>query len=835
MFVSKQAPARSAVSCAVLACLSAVISPAFSQPSSQTPSLQAVDVVGTTPLPGLGQPLDEIASPVQTLNAAQLEVSPGQSLADVMNQNLGSVHINDNQGNPFAADVSYRGFTASPLLGTPQGLSVYVDGVRMNQPFGDVVNWDVIPRGAIQSLTLIPGSNPLFGLNTLGGAISIQTKDGLSAPGTRLEVSGGAHNRGLAEFQSGGSNAQGFNWYVLGSRFTDKSWRDASTSAVNQLFSKLGWKQAGTDVQLTLAATDAQLLGGGLQQSELLSADARSVFTKPDMVNNRSQLVNLALRHALNDQTLFSGNLYWRQTQTHTVNGDINEESFNQDIYNVGEPGVTALNQRYSSTGFFPSARCLEEAGTNEEPNEKCNALYNTSSTTQSNAGLSGQFTFLQPLAQGMNNLVVGAALDRSTTRFSQQSQFGYLNPDRSLATVNAFANGTQASEDAFDQRVELSASSRTVSAFASNTLSQGHWHWSASARMNSTFLDNNDHLLPSVGQTTQAVQGVSVARKSLTESHSYHRINPSLGLSFTPSAAFKPYASYSESSRAPTAIELGCADPEFGCRLPNSMAGDPYLAQVVSRTFELGARGRSTAGVNWSLSAFRTTNSDDILFVANSASTGYFKNFGQTQRQGLELSLSRLSGAWSYAANFTVLDATFASSETVNSPFNSTADAAGNITIKPGDRLPLIPQQMLKLRVSYQFSPELRSGLQLIAVGESFARGNDNNQHVSGVANGKGVATEGSGRVPGYAVVNWTANYAASRQLSYFSSVTNLFNQTYVNAGQLGPAAFRSDGGYTNGGCTGSNPGNDGACAGTMFYAPGAPRLFWVGLRYMM
>ena len=87
------------------------------------------------------------------------------------------------QGNPFQPDVNYRGYTASPLLGTPQGLSVYMDGVRLNQPFGDVVSWDLIPRLAIASMTLMPGSNPLFGLNTLGGALSIQTKDGTSNPG----------------------------------------------------------------------------------------------------------------------------------------------------------------------------------------------------------------------------------------------------------------------------------------------------------------------------------------------------------------------------------------------------------------------------------------------------------------------------------------------------------------------------------------------------------------------------------------------------------------------------------------------------------------------------
>ena len=111
------------------------------------------------------------------------------------------------QGNPFQPDVNYRGYTASPLLGTPQGLSVYMDGVRLNQPFGDIVSWDLIPRTAIASTTLMPGSNPLFGLNTLGGALSIQTKSGVTHPGTMLQASYGSDVRRAFDFEHGGTRA----------------------------------------------------------------------------------------------------------------------------------------------------------------------------------------------------------------------------------------------------------------------------------------------------------------------------------------------------------------------------------------------------------------------------------------------------------------------------------------------------------------------------------------------------------------------------------------------------------------------------------------------------
>src|SRR5262249_1055757 len=119
-----------------------------------------------------------VPKPVQVLTIQDVEAIGALDLTDLLNRRLTAVHLNEMQGNPFQADMNYRGYTASPLLGTPQGLSVYVDGVRLNQPFGDVVSWDLIPRAAISSTMLMPGSDPLFGLNTLGGALAIQTKSG---------------------------------------------------------------------------------------------------------------------------------------------------------------------------------------------------------------------------------------------------------------------------------------------------------------------------------------------------------------------------------------------------------------------------------------------------------------------------------------------------------------------------------------------------------------------------------------------------------------------------------------------------------------------------------
>src|SRR5580700_5341243 len=196
-----------------------------------------VDVVATTPLPGMDLPLDQIPAPAQTATQADIEKSGAMDLSDFMNRRLNGVHVNEMQGNPFQPDVNYRGYTASPLLGTPQGVSVYMDGVRQNQPFGDVVSWDLIPRIAISEVALVPGSNPMFGLNTLGGAVSIETKDGRSKPGTSIQASGGSFGRRAVEFEHGGINAKGLNWYMAGNLFHEDGWRVASPSDVRQVFS----------------------------------------------------------------------------------------------------------------------------------------------------------------------------------------------------------------------------------------------------------------------------------------------------------------------------------------------------------------------------------------------------------------------------------------------------------------------------------------------------------------------------------------------------------------------------------------------------------------------
>ena len=781
-----------------------------------TPPAYRVEVIETTPLPGMDLPLEAIPAPVQTALERDITASGALDLPDFLNRRLANVFINEIQGNPFQPDVNYRGYTASPLLGTPQGLSVYMDGVRLNQPFGDVVSWDLIPRVAIASTTLMPGSNPLFGLNTLGGALAVQTKDGRGTPGTTMQVIGGTYGRRAVEFEHGGSATNGVNWYLAGNLFHDSGWRASSPSDVRQIFTKIGWQDAKTELHVTGAYADNVLTGNGLQEQRLLAADYASVYTTPDTTNNRATFVNVTARHSVTNQMSLSIGGYFRDIRTSTLNGDVNENSLDQSVYAAGENAANTP---------FPFERCLTEVAQRDEPGERCTGLVNRTGTTQNNYGLSGQMNVRHGRGTVRNQFTAGGAFDRSTVAFAQTTQLGYVNADRGITPVNAFADGiTGGTVDGIplDNRVDLTGVIRTASAFATNTMSIAEiWHVTLSGRFNQTTVVNRDGLAPLAGPG------------SLSGDHTFSRFNPSAGVTVSPSRTVNLYVSYSEGSRAPTSIELGCADPSSPCKLPNSLTGDPPLDQVVTRTWEGGARG-GNGRVNWNAGVFRGTNANDLLFVAATQSGfGYFRNFGETRRQGIELGASVHAGRATAGAGYSLTDATYQSDDTVDGSSNSANDAAaagrrglaGSIAIHAGDRIPLVPRHTLKMYADVQAAARLSLDLDVISASNSLARGNENGAHQP-----DGTSYLGPGSSPGYAVVGAGARYVLTRRLQLVARVNNVFNRQYYSAAQLGPA------GFTGAGLFAARPlpaiGEEFPVVRSTFYAPGAPTTFWVGAR---
>ena len=806
------------------------------------PAPQRVEVVGVSPVPGLDLLKDRVPANVQTARAAEIERSHAVDLTGFISRQLGSVHLNELQGNPFQPDVNYRGFTASPLLGSAQGLSVYLDGVRLNQPFGDVVSWDLIPKSAISSIALMPGSNPLFGLNTLGGALAVQIKDGLKNPGSVVQLLAGAHQRVALEFETGGSSANSLNWFVTGNRFHELGWRSRSPSDVAQLLGKFGLKAGDARLWLTAALADNTLNGNGLQEMRLLDRDRQSVYTQPDTTRNRSLLLNLAGSQPLSDSLSLTGQIYYRRITTSTLNGDINADALGQTVYQPDAAEQAALTAA-GYTGFptsgesasntpFPRWRCIANALRRDAPGETCNGVINRSHTAQHNAGIAAQLNGQGWWAGAQHQAVLGAALDGSRVRFHQSSELGPLNPDHSVTGAGAFGDGETGGDVAgvpYDNRVDLSARTFTASVFASDTLALNpQTHLTLAGRYNRTTVHNRDAITPGGGTG------------SLDGDHVFARLNPAIGVTFSPnsgaSAALTVYAGFNQGSRAPSAVELGCADPASPCKLPNAMAGDPPLRQVVTRTLEAGLRGRLAADSAWNIGLFRTDSRDDILFVAdNAAGYGYFRNFGQTRRQGLEAAYStRLAGA-GVGASLTLLDASYRSAETLNAAGNSSNDAAlaglpgvdGNIQVRAGDRLPLVPRQQLKLFADLKLGAAWSLNADLTAMAGALARGNENGAHRA-----DGSHYLGPGRSAAYAVFNLGGDWRPAHGLTLFAQINNLLDRHYNTAAQLGATGFDAKGNFMAQPFAANALGERPLLRST-FYAPGAPRTFWLGIRY--
>lgn len=786
-----------------------------------------VDVVAATPLPGTDLPLEEIPGPVQTATGRDLENSGALDLSDFLNKHLNGVHINENQENPFQPDVNYRGYTASSLLGTPEGISVYMDGVRQNQPFGDIVAWDLIPKIAIAEVALMPGSNPLFGLNTLGGAVSIQTKDGRSQPGTSFQVSGGSFGRRAGEFEHGGSNSEGFSWYVAGNLFREDGWRQFSPSEVRQAFGKLGFQHGKTSVNLSFAYADNWLTGNGLQDTRFLAQNYSSVYSIPDITWNHSPSFNLSARHDATSHLTFTGNAYFRYIRADTTNGDLNSNSFDQPLYDLNPADITALTAAgYSgfpvagnaATEPYPKWECIAQGLQKADPSDTCTGIIANTFTKQNNYGVSGQASWLT----SRNHFTAGSGWDRSSMTFQQGSQFGYLNPDHvTITSISAFADGgTNQDSVPVDTRVNLHGLINTTSLFATDTLTVGKsLAFTFSGRYNRTPIDNVDRLPP------------SDARGSLNGQYLFQRFNPAAGLTYSRWRFASLYFSYSEASRAPTAIELGCADPTAPCNLPNALVSDPPLQQVVTRTLEAGARGSFENNLHWSAGWFRGENYHDLLFVASEQTGfGYFTNFGQTQRQGAEVDLNGKIGRFTLGGGYTFLRATYQSSQTVNGGSNSSNDGGlgldGHITVQPGDRIPQIPANVLKAYAEYQATSKLSMDLDFVAVGRSFARGNENN-----LDQPDGVYYLGPGFSPGYGVVNLGARYQLQKRIQIFIQINNLLDHHYYTAAQLGPSPYENSGNFIGQ----PFPAVDGnfPIRTTTFFAPGAPIGAWGGIRF--
>ncbi len=710
----------------------AVPGPAAPAPAPPSPPAGAID-------------RDKVPANTHVLTAADLDRTKSPTMLDALVRTLPGVSLSDQNGNPFQRDLNYRGFTASPVIGTPQGLAVYQNGVRINEVFGDTVNWDLIPDVAVHRLSLVP-NNPVYGLNALGGAISIEMKNGFTYQGKEAEVMGGSYGRiqGAAQagFQEG--NIAG---YVMADAIKDAGWRQfASSSKLNRLYLDLGARGDQGEFHLSFAGADTRLSGTIATPVEMLNRQWSSVYTWPQDTHNQLAFVTATGSYSPTDTLTVSSNAYFRGYWQRHVDGNNTEAQFCDAGVCFGDGGP-ALN---GAGGLvFPPSTVFGQIDR----------------TYSAAAGYGGslQATSTAKILDRPNNIVVGMSIDRGRMQFNAASELGTIDQ-------NLFVNGTGVIiNQPFDPQHPDLGSLEPVSLLSSTTYT-------------GLYATDTFELTPRLALTAGGrfnVAQITLDDQTggeLSSNNRFQRFNPVIGATFKLFPNATVYAGYSEANRAPTPLELGCADPAHPCLIDNFLVSDPPLKQVVSHTIEGGLRGSFDLGSNglvrWNAGVFRSVNTDDIINVSSSIvlGQGYFLNAAKTLRQGIEAGASYTSNPWRIYANYTFVDATFQTAMTLQSPNNPAADKdTGNIFVTPGDHLPSTPQHRFKAGVEYAVTDSWKIGFDVNAVGGQYLIGDQSNQQP---------------KVPPYAVVNLHGSYQVNKNVELFANVQNLFNQHYYTTG---------------------------------------------------
>jgi outer membrane receptor protein involved in Fe transport len=719
-------------------------------PQDGTPrvDLGEVDVVGSTPLLGSGVARDALPAATTVLGSAQIDRTGVPSLTTAILENIPGATINDVEGNVFQPDILYRGFTASPVAGTSQGLAVYVNGARFNDAFGDTVNWDLIPPEAIQTVN-VEASNPVFGLNALGGSINVQLKNGFTNQGASFTGYGGSYDRGAGIFEYG-QQFGNVAVYAAADITHDGGFRYTSASDIYRIFTDLGWRSDVAELHLAVTAADNTLGNPGATPIQALNANIANIFTAPNEVYNKYVSVNLNGNYALTDTTTLQGVEYFQNLTQRIPNGATAE---------VGDCGPGPLN------GVLCNSDGTPVTGRNGQnvPDFLNGGVYSAlvSQGLDSHAyGASAQVTNDGTIGGLKNHLVVGASFDGSDSVFDGNTALGGFNP----YTREYLGPGVvqdQPSEEV--NPVHVATVTRFYGVFAQDilTLAPG-LNLSLAGRFNNAEVDLHDKLGGNV-----------------TGQNSYNRFNPSAGLTYQLAPWIQIYGNYTETNRVPTPLELSCASPADSCTLLSFFVGDPPLKQVISHSFEVGARGHfgdaAEGKFTWDLDYFHTRNSDDLIYESNltNLNLAYYTNAGTTLRQGVEANLRYTAKDFHAALGYAYTDATFQSHLTLDGGSNPQQNAAGLIDVVPGDKIPGIPAHRGTIVLGYDITPRWSVGTSTELTSSQYLFGDQTNQNKP---------------LGGYVVTNFNTTYRVTDRVSVFGIVNNILDQRYGTYGTFGP-----------------------------------------------
>jgi len=785
MFINKSL--QKPMFCLLLASTLAIQAHAQNAPEAAN-SLKEVQVVNTSPLPGIGIEKSKLPYDVQTFNSATLRQGNSLNLSEYMTENLNGVNVNDIQGSPYQSDVTYRGFRASATLGAAQGLSVYLDGVRVNEAFGDVVNWDMFPEVAFDNVTLVPGSNPIYGLNTLGGALAFTTKSGLTTQGNELGLSLGSFGRTKIDLTHGSKSEDGWHRFIAGSAFSEQGWRDESAGSLQNLFVKLGRTQNDSNWDVSFLSGNSKLMGNGLTPSTnyagldettasgvdgLYERNRKAVYSYPDETKNTTNLLTFNFQRVLDANTELSATAYIRRSTQNRIGGDV-------ECDDGDGQGCDTFDGVVDDT---------------------IDGLIRRSATSQTSYGVATNLTKIWDAHQ----VTAGAALDKSKSTYSATEQ---------ECTLNATTRNISTSD--------CSAAAYDTAAVTGNTTALGIYladtftlspatHVTFAGRYNRSTVSNTLTDYYDTNNADDWGTGVVAAKETFT----YKKFNPSLGLTHKLNDSMTFFGNVGQSNRVPTVIELGCADSANPCQLPTGLQADPFLEQVVSQTIEVGMRWKNERNYALAVSAYTTNNKNDILFTPVSAGLGYFDNFSKTRYQGVDLSASKSWGVWSLRTQYSYLYATYQDTASLMS-----GDRTMSIT--PGTRMAGLPMNTLKLHLDWRANEKLSLGASTVSTSRLITQGNEDG--LVGIDDDASPASADAS-TKGYTLLNLSATYKAEKGLEFYGKINNALNKRYETYGLIAANNFALDGSTLN--------GTSGEQTVAKFVAPGATRSLLLGMRY--
>jgi len=749
---------------------------AAAPPASPSPS---PSLYPTTPIPGSGIDPDKVPAAVNSVDANQIEREHSSNIANALEKFVPGIVVNEVAGNPFQPNVQFRGFVASPVSGTPQGLAVYQNGVRINEAFGDTVNWDLIPTAAIQSVAVI-ANNPAFGLNALGGAINITMKNGFNYHGAEIDTMAGSYGRIQSSAQWG---RQIDNYAVYGALegVHDDGFRNFSPSEIRRFYGDVGYKNDGNEFHLNMGVAENKFGATATAPVELLDQFWGATYTTPQTTQNRVGYLNLIGKVEATPSWTIEGSAHVRRFEQNIVDGNPTgtQPCTNPAFLCFGDDTTPAfgLNGVQLANPFAPDA-VLGELDRNT-----------TRSTT---AGATLQATNSDQLFGHNNKFVVGASFDSSVTRFTASAELGTISPNFVVSGSGIFLG--QSGNPVSIGPVDLRATNQYTGLYALDTFDVTN---ALTITGGGRFNLANIVLEDQIGTSLNGVDN-------------FNHFNPLIGGTYKITPGLTAYTGYSQANRAPTPLELSCADPARPCIIAAFLVSDPPLKQVISQTFEAGFRGSrdlSVGTLGWKFGVFRTDNTDDILAIPSPVlqGFGFFQNVGSTRRQGIETEVTLKSNALQFFASYALVDARFLNALELasNSPF---ADANGNVQVLPGNRIPAIPRNRVKASIDYSITDALKVGGDTLLVSSQYFVGDESNQ---------------APRVPGYAVFNLHTSYQINKTFQIYGRVDNVLDNRYATYGTFFDTTAIPN--LANGGAPFTDPRS---------LSPARPRVFYAGLK---